>query len=132
MNVDCATLLASPDQPVEEVLRDTAAATLRAVQRRIDSLPMTWQAFWKLADDPEQFGEYGRAGNNFGRRSNSNAVRPSACCSTRIRSMTHSRSSGSRRGECHHARDALAATTVGEWRSRRALTASSPAFGCSI
>jgi len=68
MNVDCETLLASPDQPVEEVLRDTAAATLRAVQRRIDSLPVTWQAFWKLADDPEQFGEYGRAGNNFGRR----------------------------------------------------------------
>jgi hypothetical protein len=68
MNVDCAALLASPDQPVEEVLRDTASATLRAVQRRIDSLPMTWQSFWKLADDPEQFGEYGRAGNNFGRR----------------------------------------------------------------
>jgi hypothetical protein len=65
---DCATLLESPDQPVEEVLRDTASATLLAVQRRIDSLPTTWQAFWKLADDPEQFGEYGRAGNNFGRR----------------------------------------------------------------
>ena len=68
MNTDCETLLASPDQPVEEVLRDTASATLRAVQSRIDSLPMTWQAFWKLADDPEQFGEYGRAGNNFGKR----------------------------------------------------------------
>ncbi len=44
------------------------AQRLLAVQRRIDSLPVTWQAFWKLADDPEQFGEYGRAGNNFGRR----------------------------------------------------------------
>ena len=65
---DCATLLESPDLPVDEVLRDTASATLRAVQGRIDSLPVTWQAFWKLADDPEQFGEYGRAGNNFGRR----------------------------------------------------------------
>jgi hypothetical protein len=65
---DCTTLLESPDPPVEEVLRDTASATLLAVQRRIDSLPVTWQAFWKLADDPEQFGEYGRAGNNFGRR----------------------------------------------------------------
>ena len=65
---DCATLLESPDQPVDEVLSDTASATLLAVQRRIDSLPVTWQAFWKLADDPEQFGEYGRAGNNVGRR----------------------------------------------------------------
>ncbi len=68
MDTDCEALLAAPDQSVEEVLRDTASATLRAVQRRIDSLPMTWQAFWKLADDPEQFGEYGRAGNNFGKR----------------------------------------------------------------
>jgi hypothetical protein len=50
------------------VLRDTAAATLRAVQRHIDSLPATWQAFWQLADDPRQFGEYGVAGNNFGKR----------------------------------------------------------------
>jgi hypothetical protein len=68
LNTDCAALLQLPDLPVGEVLRDTASATLRAVQRRIDSLPVTWQAFWKLADDPEQFGEYGRAGNNFGRR----------------------------------------------------------------
>ena len=68
LNTDCAALLEGPEQPVDEILTDTASATLRAVQRRIDALPVTWQAFWKLADDPEQFGEYGRAGNNFGRR----------------------------------------------------------------
>ncbi len=68
LHVDCAALLAAPDLPIDELLRDTASSTLRAVQRRIDDLPITWQAFWKLADDPEQFGEYGRAGNNFGRR----------------------------------------------------------------
>jgi hypothetical protein len=65
-NVDCATLLQTPSPTIEDLLRDTASATLLAVQRRIDSLPITWQVFWKLADDPEQFGEYGRAGNNFG------------------------------------------------------------------
>ena len=68
LNTDCEALLQGPDLPPGEVLRDTASATLRAVQRRIDALPATWQAYWKLADDPEQFGEYGRAGNNFGRR----------------------------------------------------------------
>ena len=68
LNTDCAALLKEPDSPVDVILRNTASATLLAVQRRIDGLPITWQAFWKLADDPEQFGEYGRAGNNFGRR----------------------------------------------------------------
>ena len=68
LNTDCEALLQAPDLPPGELLRDTASATLLAVQRRIDSLPTTWQAYWKLADDPEQFGEYGRAGNNFGRR----------------------------------------------------------------
>jgi hypothetical protein len=65
---DCSAVTETPAQDVNTVLRDTASATLRAVQRHIDSLPATWQAFWKLADDPRQFGEYGVAGNNFGRR----------------------------------------------------------------
>jgi hypothetical protein len=65
---NCDELLADPAPELEDVLRDTASATLRAVQRHIDALPTTWQSFWKLADDPEQFGEYGPAGNNFGRR----------------------------------------------------------------
>lgn len=68
LHVDCTALLAAVDPSIDDLLRDTASSTLRAVQRRIDDLPITWQAFWKLADDPEQFGEYGRAGNNFGRR----------------------------------------------------------------
>lgn len=65
---ECDLLLETPPADIDEVLRDTAGATLRAVQRHIDNLPATWQAYWKLADDPEQFGEYGPAGNNFGRR----------------------------------------------------------------
>ncbi len=68
LNTDCTALLQAPEIPVDEILRNTASATLLAVQRRIDGLPVTWQAFWRLADDPEQFGDYGRAGNNFGRR----------------------------------------------------------------
>jgi hypothetical protein len=65
---ECNQLLTSPPPDLEQVLTATASSTLRAVQRHIDALPTTWQAFWKLADDPEQFGEYGPAGNNFGRR----------------------------------------------------------------
>jgi len=64
----CTTLLEAPDGSIDEVLSDTASTTLRAVQRHIDGLPATWQAFWTLAEDPAQFGEYGPAGNNFGRR----------------------------------------------------------------
>jgi hypothetical protein len=51
LDTDCEALLQAPDLPPGELLRDTASATLLAVQRRIDSLPTTWQAYWKLADD---------------------------------------------------------------------------------
>lgn len=68
LSEDCSAVTDTPVADVNMVLRDTASATLRAVQRHIDGLPATWQAFWQLADDPRQFGEYGVAGNNFGRR----------------------------------------------------------------
>jgi hypothetical protein len=31
-------------------------------------MPTSWQAFWRLAEDPGAFGEYGVAGNSFGHR----------------------------------------------------------------
>lgn len=65
---DCETLLAAADNEVETLMQQAADDTLRAVQAPIEGLPSTWQAFWRLADDPDSFGEYGRAGNSFGRR----------------------------------------------------------------
>ena len=64
----CAELLAEPVESLDELMVHTASDTLRAVQRPIEGLPTSWQAFWKLAEDPEDFGEYGPAGNNFGKR----------------------------------------------------------------
>jgi hypothetical protein len=64
---DCEDLLAAEEQSLEELLVASASDTLRAVQRPIEGLPTSWQAFWTLAADPEAFGEYGPAGNNFGK-----------------------------------------------------------------
>ena len=30
--------------------------------------PATWESYWKLAASADEFGEYGRAGNSFGER----------------------------------------------------------------
>jgi len=50
------------------ILKATADTTLAAVQSQIYDFPTTWEAYWKLARDAEDFGEYGRAGNQFGNR----------------------------------------------------------------
>jgi len=65
---DCEELLAEPIESLDEMMVRTASDTLRAVQRPIEGLPTSWQAFWVLAENPEEFGEYGAAGNNFGKR----------------------------------------------------------------
>ncbi|XOV84640.1 MAG: hypothetical protein ACFHXK_05870 [bacterium] len=64
---DC-TFLSADDDTFQQILIDTADDTLAAVQDEIEGLPATWQAFWTLADRPDDFGEYGPAGNNFGDR----------------------------------------------------------------
>ncbi|NJN51975.1 MAG: hypothetical protein HC809_09585, partial [Gammaproteobacteria bacterium] len=65
---DCGYLRAASDASFDTLLAETASETLAAVQRPIEGLPTTWQAYWRLAEDPEDFGEYGVAGNQFGRR----------------------------------------------------------------
>jgi len=65
---DCAALLGADDDSLEALMIETASDTLRAVQRPIEGLPASWQAFWTLAANPEDFGEYGPAGNSFGKR----------------------------------------------------------------
>jgi hypothetical protein len=64
---DCAWLDAPP-VPIHKLLSESASDTLLAVQRSIDGMPASWQKFWHLAENPDEFGEYGPAGNNFGRK----------------------------------------------------------------
>lgn len=68
LQAECAALLDAPEISLQQLLVDTANDTLAAVQAPIPGWPASWQAFWSLASDPEDFGEYGRAGNNFGKR----------------------------------------------------------------
>ena len=64
---DCRELLGHQAVAPDTLLRDAASDTLRAVQRPIQGMPTSWQAFWRLSEDPGAFGEYGVAGNSFGR-----------------------------------------------------------------
>ncbi len=51
----------------QDLLRLTAETTFSAVKGDIEGLPFTWEVFWKPDVKPGSFGEYGAAGNNFGR-----------------------------------------------------------------
>jgi len=50
-----------------DILRVVAEDTLAAVSQPISGMPVSWEAFWKLGDEAADFGEYGPAGNTFGR-----------------------------------------------------------------
>lgn len=56
------------DGTFEQLLAETADRTLAAVAEPIQGMPSTWEAFWKFDKDNDDFGSYGNAGNNFGRR----------------------------------------------------------------
>lgn len=62
----CEDALPLP-QSFEAVLREVADSTLSAVNAPITGMPAQWSAFWRPSKDPSGFGDYGRAGNNFGR-----------------------------------------------------------------
>ena len=62
---DCSPLRPKVDSHAG-LLAETAERTLAAVREPIPDLPATWEAFWR-PDAPGGFGEYGDAGNNFGR-----------------------------------------------------------------
>lgn len=57
-----------PPQSYRAVLFDLAQDTLRAVRSPIGGLPTTWTSFWEPGEEPGDFGEYGPAGNSFGRK----------------------------------------------------------------
>ena len=62
----CAHVLASTAD-YDGVLKETAEDTLTAIEAPMFGMPASWEAFWTLNEDPGKFGEYGPAGNNFGR-----------------------------------------------------------------
>lgn len=64
---DCAAVRGS-DGTFERLLVDTADRTLASIKDPIGDLPSTWEAFWELDKDADDFGTYGKAGNNFGRK----------------------------------------------------------------
>lgn len=51
----------------EDILRASATNTLAAVTAPIAGMPVSWEAFWTLGEETGDFGEYGPAGNSFGR-----------------------------------------------------------------
>lgn len=65
---DSCSYVLDPPASYEAVLVDAASNTLTAVQGPIFGFPTTWEAYWKLAENPDDFGEYGVAGNQFGQR----------------------------------------------------------------
>ncbi len=64
---DCSFLDNVPDS-YQGVLQETAERTMAAVTSPIDGLPAAWTAFWRPAKNADNFGDYGPAGNSFGRR----------------------------------------------------------------
>lgn len=62
----CEQALDTPDA-FQSILRRSAEDTMAAVQAPVPGMPTTWTAFWRPSADPGDFGDYGPAGNNFGR-----------------------------------------------------------------
>jgi len=74
---DYCVPLESEDQTFAAVLHRTAEDTRAAVQAPMLGIT-TWEAFWKLGAEGD-FGEYGDAGNNFGRPTRFNCGEPERC-----------------------------------------------------
>ena len=64
---DCSFLSRIPAS-FQEILETVAERTLARVRDPIPGMPVAWTAFWEPDEDAGTFGEYGPAGNSFGRR----------------------------------------------------------------
>jgi hypothetical protein len=64
---DCSFLAEEPES-YRAVLYAVAYDTLKAVRSPIGGLPTTWESFWQPGRRPGDFGDYGPAGNSFGRK----------------------------------------------------------------
>lgn len=61
------------------LLAETADQTIEAIKTKIDGYPVSWEAFWSFARNQGDFGEYGPAGNQFGKRSAFNCGEEEQC-----------------------------------------------------
>jgi hypothetical protein len=66
-SLDC-DFLQNPAADYQAVMRAVATDTLLAVRAPIPGLPASWEAFWTPAEELGSFGDYGPAGNSFGRK----------------------------------------------------------------
>ncbi len=64
---DCS-FMEPPPESYAEVLVDVAERTMKAVLEPMSGLPTDWTAFWRPNANADGFGDYGPAGNTFGRR----------------------------------------------------------------
>jgi hypothetical protein len=67
LDTSCSSLFAMSEKDFQEVLVDTAHATLAAVRSKIPGMNATWEVFWEEDPDYGDFGQYGEVGNSFGR-----------------------------------------------------------------
>ena len=64
---DCS-FLEPPPESYADVLIAVAERTMEAVLQPMGGLPTDWTAFWRPNANADGFGDYGPAGNSFGRR----------------------------------------------------------------
>jgi hypothetical protein len=67
--VDSCETLGLDSEDFETLLSSTANTTISAIKEKIAGYPVTWEAFWSFGEKSGDFGEYGIAGNQFGKRS---------------------------------------------------------------
>ncbi len=67
--VDSCNRLGLGSEDFETLLSTTANTTISAIKEKIAGYPVSWEAFWSFGQQPGDFGEYGIAGNQFGKRS---------------------------------------------------------------
>ena len=64
---DNCVALRVADTSYERLLETTADKTIISVLEPIEGHPTSWESFWRFSRDSKAFGQYGIAGNNFGR-----------------------------------------------------------------
>ena len=66
--LDCKALSRFSANSYSHIVQSVSRETIEAVDSPINGLPTTWKSFWQLPDNNSDFGSYGPAGNNFGRK----------------------------------------------------------------
>lgn len=114
LSEDCSPLHVAA-QPYPALLAATAGRTLVALREPIADMPATWESFWQI-DVPGAFGQYGDAGNNFGRQTDFECDGPERCV------LVKSDPIYAAFAAARHA-DAVRATMTAMWLLQRSLPA---------